>query len=33
VVWDAGHPAELFYWLGGRLARTVMVGGEVVLSP
>ncbi|HYZ99513.1 MAG TPA: imidazolonepropionase [Acidimicrobiales bacterium] len=28
VVWDAGHPAELVYWIGGRLARTVIVGGE-----
>lgn len=27
VQWDIGHPAELCYWLGGRLARGVYVGG------
>jgi imidazolonepropionase len=32
VVWDAVHPAELVYWIGGRLARTVVVAGEVVHS-
>jgi imidazolonepropionase len=30
VVWDAEHPAELVYWVGGRLARTVISAGEVV---
>jgi imidazolonepropionase len=30
VVWDAERPAELAYWVGGRLARTVVVAGEVV---
>jgi imidazolonepropionase len=33
VVWDAERPAELVYWLGGRLARTVAVAGEVVGPP
>ena len=28
VVWDAGQPADLCYWIGGRLARAVYVGGE-----
>ena len=32
VVWDARQPAELVYWIGGRLARTVVVAGEVVRS-
>jgi imidazolonepropionase len=32
VVWDAGQPAELVYWMGGRLANTVVVAGEVVRS-
>jgi len=27
VQWDIGHPAELCYWLGGRLARRVYAGG------
>ena len=27
VVWDARHPAELAYWIGGRLARRIFVGG------
>jgi len=27
VVWDIGHPAELCYWIGGNLARRVVVGG------
>jgi imidazolonepropionase len=30
VVWDAGQPAELVYWIGGRLASTVIVAGEIV---
>jgi imidazolonepropionase len=30
VVWDADQPAELVYWIGGRLVRTVIVAGEVV---
>jgi imidazolonepropionase len=32
VVWDAEQPAELVYWVGGRLASTVIVAGEVVRS-
>jgi imidazolonepropionase len=32
VVWDARQPAELVYWVGGRLASTVIVDGEVVRS-
>ncbi|RPE77269.1 imidazolonepropionase [Vulcaniibacterium tengchongense] len=28
VLWDIGHPAELGYWLGGRLARAVYAGGR-----
>lgn len=27
VQWDIRHPAELCYWLGGRLARRVYAGG------
>jgi imidazolonepropionase len=30
VVWDARDPAELCYWLGGSLARRVVVGGRAV---
>ena len=30
VHWQADHPAELCYWLGGRLARAVYAGGHVV---
>lgn len=32
VQWDIGHPAELCYWLGGRLARRVVAGGRVVVE-
>jgi imidazolonepropionase len=28
VVWDAEQPADLSYWIGGRLARGVYVDGE-----
>jgi imidazolonepropionase len=28
VHWQVGHPAELCYWLGGRLARGVFVNGQ-----
>lgn len=28
VVWNARHPAELCYWIGGGLAREVRVGGR-----
>ncbi|MFT3792069.1 MAG: imidazolonepropionase [Rudaea sp.] len=28
VVWDAVHPAELCYWIGGALAKRIFVGGE-----
>jgi imidazolonepropionase len=30
VVWDAEGPAELSYWIGGRLARTVVAAGRVI---
>ena len=30
VVWNAGHPAELCYWIGGQLVRTVYSGGRLV---
>ena len=30
VLWDAARPAELCYWLGGRLARAVHAGGARV---
>ena len=30
VHWDVARPAELGYWLGGRLARAVHVGGQRV---
>ena len=30
VLWDARDPAELGYWLGGTLARRVIVGGNAV---
>jgi imidazolonepropionase len=30
VLWDADRPAELCYWLGGRLARAVYAGGARV---
>jgi imidazolonepropionase len=29
VVWDIEHPAELCYWIGGSLARTVHVAGSI----
>ncbi|MBS0567763.1 MAG: imidazolonepropionase [Proteobacteria bacterium] len=32
VVWDAGHPAELCYWIGGALVRRVVVGGRQAVS-
>ena len=28
VVWEAAHPAELCYWIGGALARSVFVAGK-----
>ncbi len=28
VVWNARHPAELCYWIGGGLARDVRIGGR-----
>jgi len=28
VIWDAAHPAELCYWIGGALARQVFVAGR-----
>ncbi len=30
VIWNAREPAELCYWIGGGLARTVYVAGELV---
>lgn len=30
VLWDAPGPAALSYWLGGRLARTVVAAGRIV---
>ncbi|HET8818878.1 MAG TPA: imidazolonepropionase [Xanthomonadaceae bacterium] len=32
VHWDIAHPAELGYWLGGRLARAVYAAGRPVVS-
>jgi imidazolonepropionase len=32
VVWDARHPAELAYWIGGRLARRIFVAGNEVVD-
>ncbi|WP_440222630.1 imidazolonepropionase [Dokdonella sp. MW10] len=31
TVWDADHPADLAYWIGGTLARRVVAGGRDVL--
>lgn len=28
VIWDTEQPAELSYWIGGRLARTIVVAGR-----
>lgn len=33
VLWDTDEPAELSYWIGGRFARTVLVGGNPYISP
>ncbi|QDH69540.1 imidazolonepropionase [Marilutibacter alkalisoli] len=30
VLWDIGHPAELGYWLGGRLCLGVFAGGRLI---
>ncbi|MBS0215270.1 MAG: imidazolonepropionase [Proteobacteria bacterium] len=30
VLWDVAQPAELCYWLGGRLARSVYSGGRKI---
>lgn len=30
VVWDANEASELSYWIGGRLARTVVASGRVI---
>ncbi|HEY1139108.1 MAG TPA: imidazolonepropionase [Lysobacter sp.] len=32
VLWDAGHPAELCYWLSGQLARSVYAAGRPIHS-
>jgi imidazolonepropionase len=32
VRWRIGHPAELSYWLGGELARSVYAGGACVFE-
>ena len=31
VAWDATHPAELCYWLGGQLATRVLVQGQPLI--
>jgi len=31
-VWDVDHPAELCYWIGGNLARDIVVGGAKAAS-
>ena len=31
VLWNIQHPAELCYWLGGRLAQAVHAGGHRVI--
>lgn len=31
VVWDAGNPVDLCYWIGGSLARRVVVGGSALI--
>jgi len=30
-LWNIQHPAELCYWLGGRLAQAVHAGGHRVI--
>jgi len=32
VIWEAEHPAELCYWIGGALARRVVADGRQVAS-
>ena len=32
VVWEAREPAELAYWIGGRLARQIIVDGQLIVS-
>ena len=32
VVWNLDHPAELCYWIGGNLARDIVVGGAKAAS-
>lgn len=32
AVWNARQPAELCYWLGGRLLRTLLIGGVEVAA-
>ena len=32
VAWEVEHPAELCYWIGGNLARNIVVGGANVRS-
>jgi len=32
VIWNAAHPAELCYWVGGALARRVVAGGKQVFA-
>ena len=30
VLWDIGQPADLCYWIGGSLARRIVVGGRTI---
>ncbi len=30
VIWNARHPAELCYWIGGNLVRRIYAGGESI---
>lgn len=32
ALWNASQPAELCYWLGGRLLRTLVIGGAPVVA-
>ncbi len=33
VVWNVDHPAELSYWIGGNLVRSVIAGGRKIQTP
>nr|HPG95105.1 amidohydrolase family protein [Dokdonella sp.] len=32
VIWNAATPADLCYWIGGSLARRVVVAGQTVVA-